>query len=141
MSAVAHLALSTGKLAGGRYVQLDSWMRVKYAASGGWIGVRAETVPHPGGVRVRIAVEDHGPGIGPDDLPHIFDPFYRSQAIRNSQIPGVGLGLSLVKRIVEAHRGTIEVTGSAPSGTTFSIYLPAEAAAVPVETEMKEVAS
>src|SRR4029077_20229740 len=78
----------------------------KYAASGGWVGVRAETVSHPGGLRVRIAVEDHGPGIGPDDLPHIFDPFYRSQAIRNSQIPGVGLGLSLVKRIVEAHRGT-----------------------------------
>jgi signal transduction histidine kinase len=86
-------------------------------------------------------VEDHGPGIGADDLPHIFDPFYRSQAIRNSQIPGVGLGLSLVKRIVEAHRGTIEVKSSAQSGTTFFIYLPAEAVTVPVETEMKEVAS
>jgi signal transduction histidine kinase len=114
---------------------------VKYAASGGWVGVRAETVPHPGGLRVRIAVEDHGPGIGADDLPHIFDPFYRSQAIRNSQIPGVGLGLSLVKRIVEAHRGTIEVKSSAQSGTTFFIYLPAEAVTVSVETEMKEVAS
>jgi len=113
---------------------------VKYAASGGWVGVRAEAVRHPGGVRVRIQVEDHGPGIGPDDLPHIFDPFYRSQAIRNSQIPGVGLGLSLVKRIVEAHRGTIEVKSS-QSGTTFSIYLPAQAATVPVESEMKEVAS
>jgi signal transduction histidine kinase len=113
---------------------------VKYAASGGWVGVRAEAVRQPGGVRVRIQVEDHGPGIGPDDLPHIFDPFYRSQAIRNSQIPGVGLGLSLVKRIVEAHRGTIEVKSS-QSGTTFSIYLPAQAATVPVESEMKEVAS
>ena len=113
---------------------------VKYAASGGWVAVRAEAVPHPGGVRVRIQVEDHGPGIAPDDLPHIFDPFYRSQAIRNSQIPGVGLGLSLVKRIVEAHRGTIEVKSS-ESGATFSIYLPAQAATVPVESEMKEVAS
>jgi signal transduction histidine kinase len=114
---------------------------VKYAAGGGWLGVRAETVPYPGGVRVRISVEDRGPGIGPDDLPHIFDPFYRSQAIRNSQIPGVGLGLSLVKRIVEAHRGIIEVKSAPPSGATFFIYLPAEAVAVSVETEMKEVAS
>ena len=113
----------------------------KYAAGGGWIGVRAESVSYPGGVRVRISVEDHGPGIGADDLPHIFDPFYRSQAIRNSQIPGVGLGLSLVKRIVEAHRGTIEVKSSPQSGTTFFIYLPAQAVIVPVETEMKEVAS
>jgi len=48
--------------------------------------------------------------------------------------------LSLVKRIVEAHRGTIEVKSS-ESGTTFSIYLPAQAATVPVESEMKEVAS
>jgi signal transduction histidine kinase len=114
---------------------------VKYAAGGGWVGVRAETVPHAGGVRVRLSVEDHGPGIGPDDLPHIFDPFYRSQAIRNSQIPGVGLGLSLVKRIVEAHRGTIEVQSSPQSGATFYIYLPAEVMPVPAAAEMKEVAS
>ena len=118
----------------------------KYAAGGGWVGVRAESVPYSGGVRVRISVEDHGPGIGSDDLPHIFDPFYRSQAIRNSQIPGVGLGLSLVKRIVEAHRGvievkSIEVKSSPESGTTFFIYLPAQAVIVPVETEIKEVAS
>jgi signal transduction histidine kinase len=114
---------------------------VKYAATGGWVGVRAETVPHPGGTRVRISVEDHGPGIEADDLPHIFDPFYRSQAIRNSQIPGVGLGLSLVRRIVEAHRGTIEVRSSPSSGTTFFLDLPAEMAPVTAEAEMKEVTS
>jgi signal transduction histidine kinase len=56
------------------------------------------------------------------------------------------LGLSLVKRIVEAHRGvievkSIEVKSSPESGTTFFIYLPAQAVIVPVETEMKEVAS
>ena len=66
-----------------------------------------------------ISVEDRGPGISPDDLPHIFDAFYRGEAVRNSQIPGVGLGLSLVRRIMEAHHGTVEVTRSAvsvPSG-------------------------
>jgi signal transduction histidine kinase len=113
----------------------------KYAASGGWVGVRAETVHNPGGDRVRITVEDRGPGIAPEDAPHIFDPFYRSQAIRNSQIPGVGLGLSLVKRIIEAHRGTIEVKSSTESGAAFFIDLPAEAATLPSEANLKEVAS
>jgi two-component system sensor histidine kinase BaeS len=116
---------------------------VKYAASGGWVRVRAEAVPGPGGQRVRISVEDRGPGIDSDDLPHIFDPFYRSEAIRNSQIPGVGLGLSLVKRIIEAHRGTIEAVSSPQSGATFHLYLPAATTtvAVPAEREMKEIAS
>ncbi len=120
---------------------------VKYAASGGWVRVRADAVPGPGGPRVRFAVEDRGPGIGPDDLPHIFDPFYRSEAIRNSQIPGVGLGLSLVKRIVEAHRGTIEAVSSPQSGATFFLYLPADTTAVPADAdsvanaEIKEIAS
>jgi signal transduction histidine kinase len=114
---------------------------VKYAASGGWLRVRAESVPHPDGTRVRISVEDHGPGVDPDDLPHIFDPFYRSEAVRNSQLPGVGLGLSLVKRIVEAHHGSIEVRSSPQSGACFFIDLPAETAVVPSESEVKEVAS
>jgi signal transduction histidine kinase len=114
---------------------------VKYANSGRWLRVRAESAPHSSGRRVRIAVEDRGPGVDPDDLPHIFDPFYRSEAVRNSQLPGVGLGLSLVKRIVEAHRGTIEVRSSPQSGACFFIDLPAQTAAQPVESEVKEVAS
>ncbi|HTM50121.1 MAG TPA: HAMP domain-containing sensor histidine kinase [Bryobacteraceae bacterium] len=112
----------------------------KYAASGGWVRVSAEAVSD--GERVQISVEDRGPGISPDDLPHIFDPFYRSEAVRSSQIPGVGLGLSLVKRIIEAHRGTIEVKSSAESGTCFALFLPAESAApAEAEQEIREVAS
>jgi signal transduction histidine kinase len=114
---------------------------VKYAKSGGWLRVRAESARRPNGAHVRISVEDHGPGVDPDDLPHIFDPFYRSEAVRSAQLPGVGLGLSLVKRIVEAHHGTIEVRSSPESGACFVIDLPAETAAVPVEGEIKEVAS
>jgi len=90
---------------------------------------------------LRIAVEDRGPGISPDELPHIFDPFYRGEAVRNSQIPGVGLGLSLVKRILEAHHGTIEVKSSEYGGAAFILYLPAQPVAVPAQAEMKEVAS
>jgi signal transduction histidine kinase len=111
---------------------------VKYAASGGWVRVRAEAVAGPDGTRLRIAVEDRGPGISSDEAPHIFDAFYRGETVRNSQIPGVGLGLSLVKRIVEAHHGTVEVTSSADAGASFVIYLPAPIA---TDEELKEVAS
>jgi signal transduction histidine kinase len=114
---------------------------VKYASSGGWVRVRAEAVSHRDGPRLRIAVEDRGPGISPDELPHIFDPFYRGEAVRNSQIPGVGLGLSLVKRIIEAHHGTIEVKSSESGGAAFILYLPAQPAVLAAEAEMKEVAS
>ena len=69
------------------------------------------------------------------------DPFYRGEAVRNSQIPGVGLGLSLVKRIVEAHHGAIEVKSSTGSGAAFILYLPAQPVPVAAEAEMKEVAS
>ena len=121
---------------------------VKYAASGGWIRVRAESTPRPNGLAVRISVEDHGPGIEANDLPHIFDPFYRSEAVRNSQLPGVGLGLSLVRRIVEAHKGTIEVRNIPESGASFFIDLPADTSALRADSEsslssgeIKEVAS
>jgi signal transduction histidine kinase len=111
---------------------------VKYAASGGWVGVRAESAP---GARIRISVEDHGPGIDPEELTHVFDPFYRAEEVRNSQIPGVGLGLSLVKRIVEAHHGTVEAANIASSGAVFSIFLAAQPADEKAPAEMKEVAS
>jgi signal transduction histidine kinase len=114
---------------------------VKYAAGGGWVRVRAEAARVAGESAVRIAVEDHGPGVDPEELPHIFDPFYRGEGVRNSQIPGVGLGLSLVKRIVEAHHGTVEAVNAGGSGAIFSIYLPAQPAEVPAPAELKEVAS
>jgi len=114
---------------------------VKYASSGAWVRVRAEGVADAQGTRLRIAVEDRGPGISPDDLPHIFDAFYRGEAVRNSQIPGVGLGLSLVKRIIEAHHGTIEVKNSPDSGACFVFYLPAQPISIGADAELKEVAS
>jgi len=115
---------------------------VKYASSGHWVRVRAEAVSHPDGRRVRITVEDRGPGVSADDLPHIFDPFYRAAAVRSSQIPGVGLGLSLVKRIIEAHHGTVEARSSEHSGAAFILHLPAVSASAPaIEAPLKEVAS
>lgn len=72
---------------------------------------------------VEIAVEDRGPGISADDLPHVFEPFYRGKAVDTSPVAGIGLGLTLVKRAVEAHDGMIDVESARV--TRFSIFLPA----------------
>jgi len=98
----------------------------KYAASGRWLRIRAMKIGRPAGERVRISVEDRGPGVAPIDVPHIFEPFYRGKGSEGSEIPGIGLGLALVKRVVEAHRGTVEVENMASGGAAFSILLPPE---------------
>jgi signal transduction histidine kinase len=95
---------------------------VKYAAVGQWMAIRVDTVTLAEGERVQISVEDRGPGISPADLPHIFEPFYRGRDGEASQAPGVGLGLTLVKRVVEAHSGRIEVKCS-DRGALFSLLL------------------
>jgi len=96
---------------------------VKYAAAGRWMAIRANKVTRPDGEKMQISVEDRGPGISPVDLPHIFEPFYRGKHAESSQVPGVGLGLTLVKRVVEAHHGSVEVESSESAGTVFSIFL------------------
>jgi signal transduction histidine kinase len=95
---------------------------VKYAAVGGWVAIRVRKAKRPEGEGVQISVEDRGPGISPADLPHIFEPFYRGKSGEASRIPGVGLGLTLVKRVVEAHQGSVKVESS--KITRFSILLP-----------------
>jgi signal transduction histidine kinase len=105
------------------------------------VRIRAESVSQPDGVYVRIAVEDRGPGVSPEDLPHIFEPFQRGESVRNSQIPGVGLGLSLVRRIVEAHRGSVHAENSPEGGAIFYIDLPAESEQARPAAEIEEAAS
>ena len=95
---------------------------IKYAAAGGWMAIRARTVSRPEGMRVLICVEDRGPGISSADLPHIFEPFYRGKHGEASQVPGIGLGLTLVRRVAEAHGGTVEAVSA--GGAQFSILLP-----------------
>lgn len=97
---------------------------IKYAAEGRWMAIRARTVDKLEGRRVQISIEDRGPGISPADLPHIFEPFYRGKGAEASRVPGLGLGLTLVKRVVEAHHGTVEGQSSSIAGTRFSILLP-----------------
>jgi two-component system, OmpR family, sensor histidine kinase SenX3 len=94
---------------------------IKYGASGGWIGIRAQGT----GREVRITVSDRGIGIAPAEHAKIFEPFYRTSDVIAAQIHGAGLGLSLVKRIVEAHGGRISVRSAPGQGSDFTVQLPA----------------
>lgn len=100
---------------------------MKYGGEAGWIGVRAESVTKGKGAEIQVTISDKGRGIAPEDLPHIFEPFYRSSEVRAAQIHGNGLGLSLVKNIVTAHGGRISVDSRQGAGTSFTIHLPAMA--------------
>jgi signal transduction histidine kinase len=77
--------------------------------------------------RVCLEVQDSGPGIDPDDLPHLFDRFYRGAQAVKSKIRGTGLGLAIVKGIIDLHGGTIEVESEVNAGTLFRVSLPGEA--------------
>jgi two-component system phosphate regulon sensor histidine kinase PhoR len=74
--------------------------------------------------KVCLIVQDTGVGIDPQDMPHIFERFYRGQNVRQSGIPGTGLGLAIVKEIVNLHEGSIEIESALGKGTTFRIWLP-----------------
>ncbi len=96
---------------------------IKYTPKGGRVFVRAGADPsRPGWV--RLVVEDSGAGISPENLPHIFDRFYRVRDAQTNQIQGLGLGLSFVSWIVNVHGGTIDVESTPGQGTKFTVHLP-----------------
>ncbi|HET7696811.1 MAG TPA: HAMP domain-containing sensor histidine kinase [Vicinamibacterales bacterium] len=94
---------------------------IKYGAEAGWIGITATRTAST----VEISVSDRGIGIAAADHARIFDPFYRAPGVVAAQIQGAGLGLSLVKRIVEAHAGRITLKSAPGQGSTFTVSLPA----------------
>ena len=94
---------------------------VKYGGRGAWIGVRVRRDPAGS---VEITVSDRGPGIRKEDLPHLFEPFFRGRDGATAGVPGSGLGLSLVRHIAEAHGGRVTVA-TGPEGTAFTLRLPA----------------
>jgi signal transduction histidine kinase len=99
---------------------------LKYGTKGAnWIGVYAEAIIDEQGAATQIRVADHGPGIPPDEQGRIFDPFFRGRRAVEDQVHGTGLGLNLVKSIVEAHGGSIRVASEPAKGTEFTIRLPA----------------
>ena len=74
---------------------------------------------------VTVKIEDTGIGIPEEALPHIFEPFYRVDQSRSRAVGGAGLGLPLVKDIVEKHGGEVTVKSAAGEGTTFILRFPA----------------
>ena len=97
---------------------------IKYGGETQWVGVRAAQVSRGRKTEVQITIEDRGPGIPDDELPHIFEPFYRGAHAVGQQIHGNGLGLSLVQRIVRAHGGSVAVRSRESGGMAFTIVLP-----------------
>jgi signal transduction histidine kinase len=85
----------------------------------GWVGVKARQTPQG----VEITVSDRGPGIRREDLPHLFEPFFRGRDASANGITGSGVGLSLVRHTVEALGGTVTVE-TGPGGSVFTLRLP-----------------
>ena len=96
---------------------------LRHTPAGGRITLRARPGPHG----VRIAVEDNGEGIPAEDLPHIFDRFWRGDRSRSrADGAGSGLGLAIARQLVEAHGGRIEVESELGEGTIFTVELPVD---------------
>lgn len=98
---------------------------VKYGAESKWVGVSAVLGQSRGiGQEIRIGVQDRGPGISGQDLPQVFEPFFRGRRTVVSQIPGSGLGLSIAKRYAESCGGTLSVVTEEGLGSVFTLHLP-----------------
>jgi len=93
--------------------------------NGNWIGLSAAKAAGKDRETVEIRVADHGPGIPAEEQGHVFDPFFRGRQALEDQIHGTGLGLTLVKEIVEAHGGKIAVHNGLTEGAEFVIQIPA----------------
>jgi len=108
---------------------------MKYSNSSKWIAIRAVQSSGDSKPGVCIRVEDKGIGIASSDLAHIFEPFYRVQSVRDNQIRGVGLGLYLVKRMMEDMGGRVSVRSELGRGTEVVLHFPA---AEPAENAAKD---
>jgi two-component system phosphate regulon sensor histidine kinase PhoR len=114
---------------------------LKYGGTDKWVRIEARLDPALGADKVTITVKDHGLGISSKDLPHIFEPFYRGAEAESLQIRGNGLGLSIVKGIIEAHGGRVRVESTEGRGSTFVIILPVVDGGVPSESALVTPAS
>jgi signal transduction histidine kinase len=97
---------------------------IKYSRPAGEVRVRLATAPYNGRTAAVIEVKDNGVGISSEDLPHLFDRFYRASKDRSRKVDGVGLGLSIAQSIARGHGGEIEVESKPGAGSTVRVQLP-----------------
>ncbi|MGE5702587.1 MAG: sensor histidine kinase [Clostridia bacterium] len=100
------------------YILIDNG--IKYTDAEGTVSLSVAPVKHK---KVKITVQDRGCGIPEEDIPHIFERFYRIDKGRSRLTGGTGLGLAIAAQIVNAHRGKIIVTSKWQQGTTFTVLL------------------
>jgi signal transduction histidine kinase len=93
---------------------------VNYSPDGGDVTIAAQCRPD----YLEVRVSDQGIGIEPEEIAKIFEKFYRVKSPKTRQVIGTGLGLSLVRSIIEAHRGLVEVESRVGAGSTFKVFLP-----------------
>ncbi len=109
---------------------------LKYGGEERWLGIHARPVETGRGTGVQITVQDRGPGIPVDELPYIFEPFYRGRNARAAQAGGTGLGLSLAQEAANSMGARITVESAPGQGSAFTVHVPAaymNSSTVPVE--------
>jgi two-component system, OmpR family, sensor histidine kinase CpxA len=97
---------------------------VRYTTAGTTTEVRVYGHGAPEAQHAVIEVRDHGPGVPEEDLPHLFQPFYRLAQARTPQPGGTGLGLAITERVVQLHRGTLAAANAPGGGLLVTIRLP-----------------
>ena len=108
---------------------------IQYTPTDGVVTIRLESSER----NAILTIQDNGIGISADDLPHIFDRFYRVQADRSRNTGGTGLGLAIVRAIVQAHHGSIQVDSQLDLGSTFTVNLPIKATISKISNQNKIV--
>ncbi|MCI0394980.1 MAG: ATP-binding protein, partial [Chloroflexi bacterium] len=101
---------------------------VNYTPEG---SILVRTLANADTAEAGFEVADTGIGIEPEDLPHLFDRFYRGRRTGQSDIPGTGLGLAIAKEIVDLHLGRIEIEKRDSQGTIFRVWLPMQSKIAP----------
>ena len=93
---------------------------IRYNSPGGTVVVRTTSNPR----YIALTVSDTGQGIASDDIPHLFERFYRADKARSGNVSGAGLGLAITREIVQAHGGKIEVSSELGNGSIFTVHFP-----------------
>lgn len=108
---------------------------IKFTDAGGCITIHAYTKESRFPDEIVIAIKDNGIGISPEDIPRIFERFYKSDRARTRSRGGTGLGLAISRHIVQAHNGRIWVKSKEKQGSTFYFTLPTMDSVLVVEQE------